>query len=411
MSMNFKESIQYIELLWKAQSKIKPCLLGHTGLGKTDLVKQLAKKHGMDCVVLHVSQLEPSDFVGLYKINEDGRTDNCPPSWLPYKEPKIVELDKKKGQKLADVLPNASGYVNPNGGIIFLDEVNRGHEDIRQAMYQFLQDGKVHTYSLPQGEVDENGSPVINENGLVKGRYYVVTAANPVSEGYEGYEFDPALVNRLGWVHFRPDFEETRGYLQDKYGRNPVVSWVDSNKDLIDYGDEFEIKGLLYSPRNVEEHIKIYEASKKEPKKFVRKVLETIMQKEKVQSFMSYLEEIQFINFVDVMNGLDAKKEAKLKQLLKDQRMDILSTITMDLADFFSRYEFGVTKSDLVENEKEAEARVTDFLVTVPDELCTAFIDGLGKIYDNPKAIVYQAYFRKGLKSKLSKYAHLFKAQ
>jgi hypothetical protein len=64
-----------------------------------------------------------------------------------------------------------------------------------------------------------------------------------------------------------------------------------------------------------------------------------------------------------------------------------------------------------VDDEKAAEQRVTDFLVTVPDELCTAFIDGLGKIYDNPKAIVYQAYFRKGLKTKLSKYAHLFKAQ
>jgi hypothetical protein len=409
--MNFNESIRYVELLWRANSKIKPCLLGHTGLGKTELFKQLAKKHGMDLIILHVSQLEPSDFVGLYKINEDGRTDNCPPSWLPYKgEGRVLELNKDKGQSLADILPQGKGFINPNGGIVFLDEVNRGHEDIRQAMYQFLQDGKVHTYTLPEGDLDENGAFVLNEQGFIKGKYYIVTAANPVSEGYEGYEFDPALVNRLGWVQFRPEFEETKSYLQDKYGRNPVISWVDSNKDLIDMGDEFAIEGLLYSPRNVEEHIKLFEAAKKEPVKFLRKVLETIMQKEKVQSFMSYLEEIQFINYKDVMNGLNGQKQKKLEQLLKEQRMDILSTITMDLADFFSRYEFGVTKSDLVEDEKAAEIKVTDFLLAVPDELCTAFIDGLGKIYDNPKAIVYQAYFRKNMKAKLSKYAHLFKA-
>jgi hypothetical protein len=409
--MNFQETIKYIELLWKADVKIKPCVLGHTGLGKTELMKQLAKRYNMDIIILHVSQLEPSDFVGLYKINEDGRTDNCPPSWLPYKgEGRVVELDKKKGQSLADVLPQGKGYVNPNGGIIFCDEVNRGAEDIRQAMMQFLQDGKVHTYSLPDGEVDSDGNYVLNEHGFVKGRYYITTAANPVSEGYEGYEFDPALINRLGWVQFRPEFEETKSYLQDKYGRNPVVSWVDSNKDLIDYGDDFKIEGLLYSPRNFEEHIKLYEAGKKEPKKFLRKVLETIMQPEKVQSFMSYLEEIQFINYKDVMNGLSGQKQKKLDQLLKEQRMDILSTITMDLADFFAKYEFGVTKSDLVEDAKTTEIKVTDFLVAVPDELCTAFIDGLGKIYDNPKAIVYQDYFRKNLKAKLSKYAHLFKA-
>jgi len=49
----------------------------------------------MDCVVIHVAQLEPSDFIGLYKIDEDGRTSNCPPNWLPYKTSEEEEVKKK----------------------------------------------------------------------------------------------------------------------------------------------------------------------------------------------------------------------------------------------------------------------------------------------------------------------------
>jgi len=41
--------------------------------------------------------------------------------------------------------------INPNGGIIFLDEVNRGHEDIRQSLYQLINKREIHTYKLPEG--------------------------------------------------------------------------------------------------------------------------------------------------------------------------------------------------------------------------------------------------------------------
>jgi len=407
MGMNFKETIAFLDIMYTSNIKLVPCLMGHTGVGKTEIYKQYARARGKDLIIIHVAQLEPSDFVGLYHVSEDKRTSNCPPDWLPYKEMsednlKIVEAHANTPEKLAAALQKACshGEINPNGGIVFLDEVNRAHEDMRQALYQFLQDRTIHTYTLPQGTQNEDGSYI--------GRYDIGAAGNPPSEGYEAYEFDPALVNRLAFINFVPSFEETKNHLQGKHGRNLVLSWVDSNKDLVDYGDEFEINDLLYTPRNVEEHILLFNRVRKNPdKSFKRKVFETIMQKEKVQSFMAFLEEVEYINFKDIMNGVSGDKQKKLETLLKDNRMDIISTITNDLAEYWQSHNLG-DKTNHYKDEKLAIQHTVDFLESVEDEVCCAFIDGLKKSYDNPKCIVNDTYFRKILKPKLKKYAHVF---
>lgn len=399
MGMNFKEVAKFVPMIF--QTNLRPCLLGHTGIGKTEFWKQFCAANDLDLIIIHVAQLEPSDFVGLYRINEDGRTSNCPPNWLPYKtgKSKVVEVDN--GDQLAQVL--SESYINPNGGVIFLDEINRAHEDMRQALYQFLQDGKIHTYSLPKGDPKE-----LNNLGLPKGKYHISCAANPSSEGYETYEFDPALMNRIAWVNFTPSFEDTRTYLEGKYGRSHVLSWVDSDKGLIDYGDEFNISGLLYSPRMTENHIILFNASQGEGREFRRKVFETIMQKEKVQSFMAYLQEIEYINYKDVLSGLKGEKEDKLHELVKNNRMDVLSTITNDLAEVFENYEMGSKKSDAFNNEESAVKNLVSFLDLMKDELICTFLDGIKKGFNNPKNVVHAKIFKDTFKARMKEYRHVF---
>jgi MoxR-like ATPase len=158
--MNFKETLRFLPHIWK--TNLVPCLLSPTGLGKTELFRQVAQANNMDLIVIHVAHLEVADFVGLPHINEDNKTANSSPNWLPYKAWDVKEHDKYKEieatvsspKELEEVLkklvpPSGQGYINPNGGIIFLDEVNRGQEDMRQAMYQFLQEGRIHTWQKP----------------------------------------------------------------------------------------------------------------------------------------------------------------------------------------------------------------------------------------------------------------------
>lgn len=383
-SMNFSETTKAIEYLFK--TNLVPLLLGHTGIGKTQLVEQYARKRDQDLIVIHVAQLEPSDFVGLYKITEDGRTANCPPNWLPYKE-----FDKTKAKEgLAQFLHG--GAINPNGGIVFLDEINRGHEDIRQAMYQFITAKKIHTYTLPPN-------------------YKIVAAANPTNS-YECYEFDPALINRFAWIKFCPDCDETIKYLEAKYNKKtPITQWLATDKSLIDYGsDDFNITDLRSTPRICDEAISIYEAMIDERKDFQRKMLETVMPKEKVSSFLAFLDEIKFLNYKDVLKGLKEAKKEKLTALIKSERRDVLSTLTMDLGDVFSKT-IDQIKVDGVDTPVEKMIQnLCDFLEVIPEELCTAFIDKIPQeMYSNPKCVLNDKKFRETLKPRLGKYAKLFK--
>lgn len=381
--MNFKETTQFIDTLIKAKVNLVACLLGHTGIGKTELVEQYARQRKMDCIVIHVAQLEPSDFIGLYQIDEDGRTTNCPPNWLPYK----TEVgDKKTANKVA-LEKIVKGVINPNGGIIFLDEINRGHEDIRQSLYQLVNKKEIHTYKLPDN-------------------YSIVAAANP-SNSYETYEFDKALVNRFAWVKFQPEISETFEYLSTKHGSNTILDWLKTDKALLDLGDDdFEIEDMLLSPRMTENAILLYNEIKDEDKVTKRKFLEALIQKEKVQSFLAFEEELQHVNFKEILQG---KKQEKVKQLVRDNRVDVISTLTIHLAEYFSTYSFDGEGDEVIKKDKEKDAvkNLTDFMLATPAEINTVFFDALQN-YNRTDSIVQQTHFRTKLKEKLGSYKRLF---
>ena len=73
-----------LELLEVAYRARRPVLLeGPTGIGKSQIAADLAKRLGLDYRVLDLSLLEPPDLVGLPVI-ENGRTRYASPSELPH---------------------------------------------------------------------------------------------------------------------------------------------------------------------------------------------------------------------------------------------------------------------------------------------------------------------------------------
>ena len=362
--MNFKETLKFLPAIHK--TKLCPVLLGHTGIGKTELADAYAASLEYHLIVIHVAQLEPSDFIGLYQI-VDGLTTNRPPSWLPNEKFEVVGSGNK-----------------PKGYVILLDEINRGHEDIRQAMYQFLTTKCIHTYKAP-------------ENTLL------IATANPASH-YECYEFDDALNNRLAHIPFRPVVDETINYLEGKHGRNMILTWANTDKGLIDMGaDDFEIPVLKFAPRVLENAIVLFREIENESPAFQRKCLETIMPKDKTASFLAFLDEVKHINYIDVMNGVKAEK---VKELLKNNRIDILSTIVTDIGKLMESYEIGSTElkdevKGLKVSEKEAIVNMAVFLQTCPSELATLFLNLLGDTFEKKTCILNDPNFAKPLTEKL----------
>lgn len=103
----------------------RPVLLeGPTGIGKSELVQQLAHARGLGLVTLDLSLLEPPDLVGLPTMR-DGRTEYAVPSLLP-----------REGE-----------------GILLLEELNRAERYVQQPALQLLSARRLHQYELPPGWV------------------------------------------------------------------------------------------------------------------------------------------------------------------------------------------------------------------------------------------------------------------
>jgi hypothetical protein len=144
-----------LEVAYRAR---RPVLLeGPTGIGKSELVGQVARKLGILHTVLDLSLLEPPDLVGLPVI-EEGRTRYALPHFLP----------------------------RDGAGILMLEELNRAERYIQQPALQLLTARALHEYVLPEG-------------------WACFAAINPESGDYQVTPLDAALRARFLQVPVRPD--------------------------------------------------------------------------------------------------------------------------------------------------------------------------------------------------------------
>jgi hypothetical protein len=183
--MQISDIKKAIPFLFKA--KITPMLIGYHGVGKTSLVEQIAHERNANLVVIRLGQLsDPGDLLGLadFVRNSEGRAVNtvfAAPEMLPTKD---------TGKET----------------ILFLDEINRSHKDVIQAIFQAV----------------ESGSQ-LGPHKLVNTK--VIAAMNPPSGDYAVLDFtDPAFNDRFCHIKFEPTKDE-------------FLSWARENVagDLIDF--------------------------------------------------------------------------------------------------------------------------------------------------------------------------------
>jgi len=166
-------------------------LEGGTGVGKSAIVKQVAKELDINLVDLRLAQMaDATDLVGMPRTNPDTKeTVYCATEWWP-----------KKGTK----------------GILFLDEPNRGAADVRQGVFQLLTDRRIHTHSLPED-------------------WTIVLAFNP-SEGDISYDVastDAAWNSRFIRLKVEPDVETWMTWAHENNIHDLVIRFIAVNQNLL----------------------------------------------------------------------------------------------------------------------------------------------------------------------------------
>ena len=101
-------------------------LWGPPGVGKSQIVAEVASKHGVPVIDIRLSQMEPSDLRGI-----------------PFRSGDTVEW------AVPGILPNA-GRHGPRG-ILFLDEITSAPPSVSAAAYQLILDRKLGEYEVPEG--------------------------------------------------------------------------------------------------------------------------------------------------------------------------------------------------------------------------------------------------------------------
>lgn len=157
--MNMQQSAALLRAY--VDANIPAMLTGKPGVGKSDIVRQLAAALNCGLLDVRASLLDPVDVRGIPSV-ENGVTRWNPPTFLP-----IVERDGETG-------------------ILFLDELTNAPISTQAALYQLVLDRQIGEYKLPPG-------------------WRIVAAGNSQSDRAAANRMSSALANRFAHIEAESD--------------------------------------------------------------------------------------------------------------------------------------------------------------------------------------------------------------
>lgn len=188
-------------------------LIGDAGFGKTQIVKQWAKKNNINLVYKDAKTMSPTELGGLYARDPD---------------------NARKGTKLGST-EFTRGLSKPNS-VLFLDEFNRAKQEVIGSLLTLVQDHVVW-------DPDVEGEMLYLDNFL-----FTIAAINPPNSAYPGArQLDPASRSRYRRVVVTPDAQEHLRYLT-KFYTDKIQNATDATDKLENEGRLKLAQTLLNSP-------------------------------------------------------------------------------------------------------------------------------------------------------------------
>jgi hypothetical protein len=145
-------------------------LWGPPGVGKSQIIAQVAARHGAPVVDVRLSQMEPSDLRGIPFRNGD-KVEWAVPAMLP---------DTRR---------------DPAYGVLFLDEINAAPPSVSAAAYQLILDRRLGEYRVPEGWAIFAAGNRQGDRGVT----YTMPA--PLANRFSHFEIEPHLEDWVNWAY------------------------------------------------------------------------------------------------------------------------------------------------------------------------------------------------------------------
>ncbi len=166
MSVDFKTFVSLAPAV--SAAKLPVLLRGRHGIGKSQVVYQLAAQMGLPVIERRASQMTEGDLVGLPSI-DGNRTSFNPPDW--FKE----------------------ACEEPS--VLFLDEVDRATLEVRQGIFELTDSRKLNGHHLHPDTV-----VFAAINGGEHGEQYQVNEMDPAElDRWSVWDIDPTVEDWLSW--------------------------------------------------------------------------------------------------------------------------------------------------------------------------------------------------------------------
>jgi MoxR-like ATPase len=184
----------------------KPVLIrGRHGVGKSEVVYQIAGELGMPVVERRASQMTEGDLVGL--PSTDGNTTSFnPPDWFK------------------------TACDNPVA--LFLDEVDRATIEVRQGIFELTDSRKLNGH-------------VLHPDTLI----FAAVNGGEHGDQYQVGEMDPAELDRWTVFDVEPTAEDWLAYAKDKVD-GIIWDFINQNRNHLEHTGDFEPNKVYPSRRS-----------------------------------------------------------------------------------------------------------------------------------------------------------------
>lgn len=189
-------------------------LMGPPGIGKTQIMEQIASECGIGLVSYTITHHTRQSAVGLPMIKTEEFDGN---------EYSVTEYT------MSEIIAGVYKAVKEQGhreGILFIDEINCVSETLIPTMLQFLQCKTFGNQKVPEG-------------------WIIVAAGNPPEFNRSVREFDMVTYDRLRVINIDADLEVWREYAREREIHNAILSYLDIRPQNF-YRVEADVDGLKF---------------------------------------------------------------------------------------------------------------------------------------------------------------------
>lgn len=333
-----KSNREYEDL---GRKKTPVCIWGRHGIGKTDLVGQIANEMDYKWAYIAPAQFEEmGDLLGMPKV-VDGVTSFVPPEWVPKEE---------------------------GPGILLIDDVNRADDRILRGIMQLLQNFELVSWALPP-------------------QWQIVLTANPDGGDYSVTSMDDAMLTRM--MHITMEFNV-----------KAWAKWAEENKVdprginfVLTYPEM--VKGVMTTPRSLVQFFNSIQTLKnlEEQLPLVQTLAASCLDEETVTAFITFVQQnlSELIEPEKILAAKDFDRDVKqvVENMVKKDilRVDILATLCTRLSNYLIINKIKPDKDQIknIQSFIKMEVLPNDLRLSLLQDLVAAPNDKLKAIMDDPE--------------------------